>query len=359
MRAAGLIALVTGLLLGGCSATTAWTPVGTGDVRPAALAATGDAMLVAGSVGSGPGLLRVDAAGTEGFALAPAEPYAAQARLVVVATAGAEVDAVGTVVGGAHGNPRWTVWDGTTTPPRLASHQQEFFTFGGHDAGPLLGVLETPSGPVILGSRTTNSGARAVLYTRDGTTWSPLPSPDALTSTTDVQLGFSAAATSGDRIVIAGDELLLTNGLEQRPVVWMGGLDGGWRRIDLPIDGIAGSGLARATSIACAGTSCWVAGWVRGHPVGWSVDVSTGTPSLLAVLPGDPAPGNDPRALIAVVSGMPVVATDAATPSVQLGCPGGWRALPSPGQVSALAAAGGRLYAIVDGSLTSLDAPTC
>jgi hypothetical protein len=359
MRGAALIALVTGLFLGGCATTPAWTRVATPDLRPAALAASADGLLVAGSSGSGPGLARVDASGTRAFELAPAEPYAAEATLVAVSASATGIDAIGTVVGGAHGNPRWTVWDGTATPARIASRPQEFFTFGGHDAGPLIAVLEAPSGPVVVGSRTTTTGTRAVLYTRDGDTWSPRPSPEALTSTVDVQLGFGGAAVSGERILIAGDELLLARGLAQRPVVWVGDPAGSWRRIELPIGGIAGSGLSRATSIACGDTTCWLSGWVRGHPVGWSVDVATGTPSLLAVLPGDPPAGNDPRALITVVSGAPVVATNAATPSVQLACPEGWRPLPSPGRVSALVATGRTLYAIADGALYRVDPPSC
>lgn len=359
MRSVALITLVTGLLLGGCAATPAWTPVDTGDVRPAALAASGDGLLVAGSSGSGPALARVGAAGTQRFELAPAEPYAAQATLVAVSATDTGVDAIGTIVGGAHGNPRWTIWDGTATRARLASRPQEFFTFGGHDAGPLLVVLETPSGPVILGSRTTNAGARAVLYTRSGATWSPQPSPRALTSTAEAQLGFSASATSGDRILITGDELLLANGLEQRPVVWVGGTDGDWLPIELPTGGISGSGLSRATSIACTDATCWVAGWVHGHPVAWSLDVARGTPALMAVLPGDAPPGNDPHALVAVVSGVPVVATNAAVPSVQLACPEGRQALPSPGRVSSLVASGDRLYAIADGALQQRATPSC
>jgi len=353
-----LTTFLAGLVLSGCTAAPAWTPVGTGDVRPSALSASGDGVLVAGSSGSGPALLRLGATGPTPFELDAAEPYAAQATLVVVATGAAGVDAVGTVVGGAHGNPRWTVWDGTADPPLLTSRPQEFFTFGGHDAGPLLAILETSSGPVLLGSRTTNSGARAVLYTRSGTTWTPAPSPRELTSTTEVQLGFSAAATSGALMVIAGDELLLAGGLEQRPAVWVGSGDT-WRLVDLPTAGIAGSGLSLATSVACSGGSCWLAGWVRGHPVAWRLDPSSGAAELLATLPGDPTAGNDPRALVAVVDGVPVVATNAATPSIQLGCPSGWRSLASPGPVSALAASGASVYAIAAGVLNRLDAPSC
>jgi len=353
-----MIALVTGLLLCGCAASPAWTPVPTGDVRPAALATMGDGVLVAGSSGTGPALLRLDTTGSTSFELDAAEPYALQATLVVVAANSTTVDAIGTVVGGAHGNPRWTVWDGSASPQRLASHPQEFFTFGGHDAGPLTAILETPSGPVIVGSRTTNTGSRAVLYTRTGTKWSPRPSPEALASTTDVQLGFSAAATSGARMLIAGDALLLTGGLDQRPAVWIGTGDD-WRLVELPTSGIEGTGLSRATSIACAADSCWVAGWVRGHPVAWSLDPANGSATLLATLSGDPPAGNDPHALVTVVAGTPVVATNASTPSVQLGCRSGWRMLPSPGVVSALAAAGDRLYAVSADRLWELDVSQC
>lgn len=352
------MALLAGLLLGGCTAPPAWEQVETGDVRPAALAAGQDAVLVAGASGSGPALLRLDAAGSKRFELDPAEPYAAQATLVVVAGSGSTVDAVGTVVGGAHGNPRWTVWDGTENPPRLVSRPQGFFTFGGHDAGPLIALLETPSGPVIVGSRTTNTGSRAVLYVRKGSTWAPTPSPIALASTAEVQLGFSAAATSGDRMFIAGDELLLSGGLDQRPAVWTGS-GSEWRLVELPTSGITGTGLARATSVACNETACWLAGWVRGHPVVWSLDPATGAATLLATLPGELPAGNDPRALVSVVGGVPVVATNAATPSVQAGCPSGWRALATPGRVSALAASGSSVYAIAGDVLNRLDAPTC
>jgi hypothetical protein len=358
MRPAILMALLVGLLLGGCTTPSAWKPVDIGDVRPSALAAGPDAMLVAGASGSGPALLRLDAAGTTRFELDAAEPYAAQATLVVVAGSGSGVDAVGTVVGGAHGNPRWTVWDGTANPPRLASRPQEFFTFGGHDAGPLFAALETPSGPIIAGSRTTNSGSRAVLYVRNGSMWTPTPSPSALSSTAEVQLGFSAAAMSGERMIIAGDELLLSGGLDQRPAVWIGS-GGDWHLIELPTSGITGTGLSRATSIACGPSGCWLAGWVRGHPVAWTLDPATGAATLLATLPGDVPAGNDPRALITVVGSIPVVATNASTPSIQAGCPSGWRALATPGPVSALAASGSSLYAIAGDVLNRLDAPAC
>jgi hypothetical protein len=93
--------------------------------------------------------------------------------------------------------------------------------------------------------------------------------------------------------------------------------------------------------------------------VAWSFDPTSGTATLLAALPGDPPQGNDPRALVTVVAGIPVVATNAAAPSVQVGCQGGWRTLPSPGVATSLVASGTSLFAIASGILQRLDAPTC
>ncbi|MFZ0530697.1 MAG: hypothetical protein WAL91_09185, partial [Propionicimonas sp.] len=159
-------------LLAGCAPATTWQRVELGDFRPASLAASADGVLVGGQENSAPGLIRV--AGTArgaAFTLRPGEPAAQQATLISVAADADAVHAIGRMFAGAHSNPRLTIWDGTGTSGVLTSHPQEFFTFGGHDAGPLLGTMVPEGEPVILGSRTTATGAEAVLWTRSGTTW--------------------------------------------------------------------------------------------------------------------------------------------------------------------------------------------
>jgi len=147
------------------------TPAG---VVPAALAAVASDLVAAGTdaIGEAPAVV-LQAGGT--VPLVPSEPYAASARIVSAASAGGVLYLIGGRAGGAHGNTRWTVWDGTVAGP-VTSRPQEFFTFGGQDAGPLLGT------------------------------------------------------------VIVGDSVQATDaGVVQTPAVFVGTVGGEWRRIDLPV----------------------------------------------------------------------------------------------------------------------------
>ena len=78
--------------------------------------------------------------------------------------------------GGAHANPRWTVWAGS--PQRLDEYPQTFETFGGQSAGGLLDIVFTSDGPVIAGSWAAMEGGldTAVWLPRasDGSAGSPL-----------------------------------------------------------------------------------------------------------------------------------------------------------------------------------------
>jgi hypothetical protein len=155
-------------------------------------------------------------------------------------------------------------------------------------------------------------------------------------------------------------------------MLWAGSLAGGWQQLKLPLPPdltTVPRQLSRATGVACAasGAECWVTGWVRGHPLAWPVtqapdgQLSAGDP---VVLPGEPAGDTDAVALVTFAGDHPVVLTNAATPTLQLGCPGGWRALPAPvGEAAALVGAGAAVYAVTGSQATAqvsrLDAPTC
>jgi hypothetical protein len=348
----------------------AWQQVELAGVRPASLAVAGGGLLVGGRTADAPAprLLRLTGGSVAGeLRLEPADPNAAAADLVRLTVAGDDVYAIGTMIAGAHSNPRLTVWDGTLGSAVLSSHTQEFFTFGGHDAGPLLGTVAVDGGPVIFGSRVGERGPYGLLWTRRGHTWSQQASRAALASTPDREYGFSALARSGDRLVVSGDELGLAGGLTQRPVVFVGDVAGEWQQVALPVPDlpvVAGQ-LSRATSVACpAGPgTCWVGGWVRGHALAWPLDVpASGAPSVAqpAVLPGDPPSGNDPATLVVLAGAIPVVFTNATTPSVQRGCPTGWQGLAAPpGRVTAAAAAPDGLYAVAGDALWRLAAPAC
>jgi len=180
-------------------------------------------------------------------------------------------------------------------------------------------------------------------------------------------VSFTAFDRLGDRLVVAGDELGLAGGLNQQPSVWVGSPTGPWTQALLPVPAdlppVAGQ-LSRATSVACDdGAGCWVAGWVRGRPVVWALDLAADgaiTPGQPSVLDGTPASSADPNALLTLVAGRPVVLTGAETPSLQLGCADGWRTLPAPaGTATVLQSAASGLYAITGDDLQRLDPPRC
>lgn len=382
-------AVVLGLLASGCTTsvpqptpTAEWTRVSLpAGARPSSLALAGDNLLVGGLVGSAtsgngqtpddvaPLLVRVrgDAA-TGAFRLEPAEPYAKVADLQTLTVAGDAVYATGLAFGGAHSNPRLTVWDGTLSSDRLASRPQEFFTFGGQDMGTLLGTVVVNERPVIFGTRAGTAGLRGVLWTRTGVTWhEQTDGPNVLSSAADRELGFSAVTQQGGRLVAVGDEVGLTGGLHQLPRVVAGSPSGRWSSAVLPVpdDLPARSGqLSRASGVACPepdGT-CWVSGWVRGRPIAWPVTIGPGSIEVGAatVLPGEPAEANDPVALVTLAAGRPAVLTGGATPTLQLGCPDGWRSLAAPpGTATAVAATPDGLYAVAGDALWRVPLPTC
>jgi hypothetical protein len=374
VRVRGL-AVAAALVLAGCvpgtdpsaPADAGWERVTLPDgMVPSSLAAAPEGVLVGGrSAGPAPLLVQVAGVATTGeFVLAPRSPEAAAADLVGVAVSDDDVYALGSVISGAHSNPRLTVWDGSVSRARLTSRPQEFFTFGGHDAGPLLGTVVVDGRPVIVGTRVDARGPYALLWTRDGHAWAPRPAAPELASAPDRVLGFAAAAVSGDLVVVAGDELGLAGGLAQVPVVHAGTVAGRWSRASLPLPEPPAPGLARATSVACPqpGTACWVAGWGRGRPLAWPVTITAGalTPGEVVALPGEPAGGNDPTALVALADGRPLVLTNAAAPTLQQHCPDGWRTLPAPaGTASALVTTAGAAYAVAAQGLWRLAVPAC
>ncbi|MGV8908665.1 MAG: hypothetical protein ACOH1Y_06745 [Propionicimonas sp.] len=354
----------------GCTATPGWQQVALpDDFRPASLAAAGDGLLVGGRGAHGPVLLRVTGLTTgTGFALDPNDPEAEVADLIAVSVEGDLVFAIGRWFGGAHSNPRLTLWDGSDSGNRLTSRPQEFWTFGGHDAGNLLGIELIQGRPTIFGLRSAAKGIEGVVWTLAGHTWTKHVDVDpSLVSNPDRVVSFGSLDRLGGRLVVTGDQVGLSGGLDQRPSVWAGAPGGPWTQELLPIPAdlppVSGQ-LSRATSLACAEeVGCWVAGWVRGRPAVWAVSIGTDgaiTVQPPSVLPGAPPTGADPMALVTLVGGRPVVATGAAEPATHLGCPDGWRALSPPtGTVTVLQSAPSGLYVIAGDIVERLDPPRC
>ena len=366
--AAGLAAC----LVAACSpsAEPGWRQVGLPQGAGASsLATSGPDLLVGGALGGArPLLLRVDATGgVHEVALSPSGGYAATADLVALSPQAPELLALGVARGGAHGNQRWTSWQGPLAGP-VPDHDQPFATFGGHEAGPLLGIVRPGGRPVVVGSRAGTTGFDAALWTLDGTLWHRHAGTDPqLVSSPDRVLTFRAAAASGDFVLIAGAETGLAGTVRQLPMVWAGSLDGAWRAIPLPVpEELSGAtGLAQATSLACDAAACWAAGWARGRPVAWQLDLAAGAARAF-LLEGEGGSATDPLAVVALVDGIPAVLPDARERLVAWRCGEGWRtAAGPPGRVAAAIGRGDRLYVVVgeDGAGTlwegRLDTSAC
>ncbi|HML52328.1 MAG TPA: hypothetical protein PKD84_13110 [Propionicimonas sp.] len=360
-----LLVLLIAASLSGCAAEVpTWRAVDLDGLSPSTVTGLDDSLLVAGERNSAPALDRISSDGDrENFRLIPHEPYARTASLHSAAVLGDQLTALGVQTGGAHGNPRWTVWQGTLAAAELTNHPQSFFTFGGHDAGPLLGVASLADQPVIVGSRTTSTGSRLVIYTVQGTTWSaPTASPEVVSSNPTRELGFSAVANAGALLVIAGDDLSLHDGLQQRPVIWVGTDTQHWTEISLP-EPAQGTGLALATGVACTGAHCWVVGWVHGTATAWQVTFTAdaqATVSAPITLAGEASNDTSPSALVALSDGRPVVAVNAAQPGISYGCrDGSWRNWNTPGEISALATTSNRVAIISATQLWEAAIPNC
>ena len=358
-----LLAVLAGaVLLAGCvrppplDVRLAWLDATPAGVVPAALAAVASDLVVAGTdaTGEAPAVV-LQAGGT--VPLVPSEPYAASARIVSAASAGGVLYLIGGRAGGAHGNTRWTVWDGPVTGP-VTSRQQEFFTFGGQDAGPLLGSVSVDGRPIIVGSRGGAAGPNAALYAADGEIWHQLDTPSALQSASGRVLGFTAVTSAGSTIVIVGDSVQATDaGVVQTPALFYGTVGGEWRRIDLPVPTQA-PGLRHATAVACTAATCWVAGWAK-NPIVWEVSLRDGVVGPTTAFTGDVAGADDPSALLTIVDDRPLVVTNAATPSAEVLCADGWSSVPSPAQAMAIAAFGSDAYLVAGDRLWRATVPAC
>ena len=212
----------------------------------------------------------------------------------------------------------------------LTSHPQEFCTFGGHDAGNLLGIerARRPAGdlrPEIGGRRDRGGGLDAsrahldqaprpgpVAARRTPTGWSA--SPPSTGSTTGwwspaTRWAWPAASPSGRR-----SGWVRRTGRGRRPCC----------RSPTTCHRPPASCPGRPRSPARTAPACWVAGWVRGRAAIWPVTIGADgaiTAAQPSLLPGTPPQAGDPTALVTLVAGRPLVSTGAATPGLQLGLP--------------------------------------
>lgn len=260
----------------------AWTPVELphGAV-PLLVRAGRDDVLVAARTGDlasmfrltvpGPG--SVEPASVDPVPVEPHSVYAPTARWVDLATDGQRVLALGRASGGAHGLPRWTIWDGT--PTRLVERPQPFETFGGPRSGGLAAV-GAGRADVLVGTWDDGGpGLDTRLWTHPSArTWERVPAAAHLASTGSELPQPSAVAWSASGLLVVGSVTVLGGAaaVATRAAAWTGpGPAGPWTRHDLP----ATTSSARATAVACDGDRCWVVGLDGGHPAAWLVAGST------------------------------------------------------------------------------------
>ena len=184
-----------------------WVAVDLPDRALPLLVRAGDGVvLVATRTGERASMYRLDGPGAGSPApvrLAPHSVYAPGARWVDLATDGTRVLAWVAPRAGAHGLPRWTVWDGT--PERLVEQPQPFETFGGPRSGGLAAVGLGRSA-VLAGTWDDGGpGLDARLWTDPSPqAWERLPADTALASTSRLLPQPTAVAWSSTRLLLAG-----------------------------------------------------------------------------------------------------------------------------------------------------------
>lgn len=211
------------------------------------------------------------------IALHPAPGYGAEAQWLSVATHAGQLTALGGAPGGAHSNTRWTVWQGDATG--LVEQPQEFNTFGGEDAGGLVGVAYAGDTPVLVGSwRSASTGLDIAVWRRQGAaTWVRDTSTGTALASTPTQLVQAAGvASTGPDLLVVGSTTVLPStpggDIAVNATVWRGAVrpDSRWTWTSLPLPGASPS---RADAVTCdaAHAECLVVGRSAGHAVAWLV----------------------------------------------------------------------------------------
>jgi hypothetical protein len=269
--------------------------------KPMVLTPVGDTLLI-GVRNDGrrivPGLLRRAADGTlADVPVSPAGMYGEEAFWYSIAADAGRIVGIGGKTGGAHGNVRWSVWDGANAS--LTEKPQPFSTFGGYGGGDLVDAVLTPAGPALIGTwQNPTVGLDIMVWLPAGRYWVRQPVAGTALENKKESLKFPlAAAGAGDGAVIVGWEL---SAGRQHPAVWRSttGVTG-WTMTRLPDAGHAGAAL----SVHCTNTTCTAAGWVDGNLALWTLSGSTWT--RVKGVPRVPVPQNADLASPVDVSGHP------------------------------------------------------
>lgn len=269
--------------------------------------------------------------------------YAAEAQLVSLSATDDRITALGSVRGGAHGNPRWTVWSGDSHG--LHEQPQTFETFGGWDAGGLVGSAYGPDGPILIGSWRAQSGAGldVAVWRVNADRWVRTPVPDpAFRATAQQQPAVSGLAATAERYVAVGSTTLLGTSPRSVPTAWLAyDAEGPWYEIRLPLS-TRGTGTARAEAISCAAHHCAIAGRRGQEVLAWRLTLNDQqAPVVGAPVPIGHEVAEDTR--IGVAAGNAghdwVAATDGGTHVINVSPTGATSAFETPGTLTAMSRA--------------------
>ncbi|MGD9531032.1 hypothetical protein [Pseudonocardia sp.] len=217
-----------------------------------------------------PALLRVTGERSAEVPLVAATGYGRSASWVALAVDGERILGVGADRGGAHGNPRWSVWTGDADG--VQEREQAFSTFGGWGAGELVDAVARPDGDALVGSWQGDvAGLDVAVWTRSGEEWTRSPSTGtSLQGTRASVVAALAVAGAPDGLIITGWVYGTAPGGTQAPVVWRAPEPGGpWTREALPAAGGRGSAMAVRCTDGGADGTCVVAGQVDGNLALW------------------------------------------------------------------------------------------
>lgn len=204
-----------------------------------------------------------------------------EAELLTVASGEGGTVAVGGHRAGAHGNVRWTIWSGDAEG--VVEQPQRFETFGGWDAGGLVGAAVGPRGPVLLGSWVSASkhGSDVAVWTRSGDRWSqPRDAGADLRASAERQPSPGAVTALPHGYLAVGWVTELEPSIRDVAVMWTASAPGGpWREVAFPADA---AGVARPTAVSCTSDHCAAAGRRDDDVVLWRVPLGPGLPARVS-----------------------------------------------------------------------------
>ncbi|MFD7847333.1 hypothetical protein ACFV4K_30950 [Nocardia sp. NPDC059764] len=191
----------------------------------------------------------------------PETPYGARAELLSAGT-GDRTVVLGRAFGGAHSNPRMSVWGGDAHG--LTEHEQAFEMFGGPHAIAVSAAGALGGVDLLVGDWDGPTGRYGAAYwvSADGANWERHADDPALSSAPGEQTGAAAIGTGPAGFAIVG-ETLRDNII--RPVEWTSPDGGRWQRLELPGANAVASGIGCTATCTVFGQSvgadphvlCW------------------------------------------------------------------------------------------------------